>query len=103
MYGFNGDLPYYWDPSPDYQSRQEFIPALSRYVSRNGRVLVPQDYSFYNDGRKFFQISSLIREIMKTPGVAAVNVVASDELGTAHTVYVPNKGVVIRANTINIR
>ena len=103
MYGFNGDLPYYWDPSPDYQSRQDFIPALSRYVSRNGRVLVPQDYSFYNDGRKFFQISSLIREIMKTPGVAAVNVVASDELGTAHTVYVPNKGVVIRANTINIR
>lgn len=103
MYGFNGDLPYYWDPSPDYQSRQDFIPALSRYVSRNGRVLVPQDYSFYNDGRKFFQISSLIREIMKTPGVAAVNVVASDELGIAHTVYVPNKGVVIRANTINIR
>lgn len=103
MYGFNGDLPYYWDPSPDYQSRQDFISALSRYVSRNGRVLVPQDYSFYNDGRKFFQISSLIREIMKTPGVAAVNVVASDELGTAHAVYVPNKGVVIRANTISIR
>lgn len=103
MYGFEGGAPYYWDPSPDYQSRQDFIPALSRYVSRNGRVLVPQDYSFYNDGRKFFQISSLIREIMKTPGVAAVNVVASDELGTAHTVYVPNKGVVIRANTISIR
>jgi hypothetical protein len=103
MYGFEGGAPYYWDPSPDYQSRQDFIAGLSRYVSRNGRVLVPQDYSFYNDGRKFFQISSLIREIMKTPGVAAVNVVASDELGTAHAVYVPNKGVVIRANTISIR
>ena len=103
LYGIEGGFPFHWDPSPDYQSRQDFITGLSRYVSRNGKILVPQDYAFYNDGRKFFQISSLIREIMKTPGVGAVNVVATDESGTPYDVYVPNKGIVIRANTISIR
>ena len=103
LYGIEGGFPFHWDPSPDYQSRQDFITGLSRYVSRNGKILVPQDYAFYNDGRKFFQISSLIREIMKTPGVGAVNVVATDESGNPYDVYVPNKGIVIRANTISIR
>jgi hypothetical protein len=103
LYGIENGYPYYWDPKPAYQIQQDFVPSLARYVNRNGVILVPEPYSFYNDGRKFFDKSALIKAIMKTPGVAAATVVVTDQNGTAYDVFVPNKGLVVRVNTITVR
>jgi len=103
IYGIENGYPYYWDPKPAYQIQQDFVPSLARYVNRNGVILVPQTYSFYNDGRKFFEISALIKAIMRTPGVAAATVVVTDQNGNTYDVFVPNKGLVVRVNTITVR